>query len=74
MFLACKQHGTTAEHTITVVDQAAEAPHHKTVGGNELFNSSLGEHKFMSLECLRSRPGYLLGDRLVLRARVAVME
>ena len=62
------------EITMTVVDQGpGERQDCVRTGICSIFKRvSWGWSKFMSVEQLRSRPGYLAGDTLVIRARVAV--
>ena len=71
--LYCDQSCTRAKYAITVVDQAAEAPRHKRTEDTDIFARTWGWAKFMSHDALRAYPGYLAGDRLLLRARVEVL-
>lgn len=77
VYVDCKQPGTRAKWALTLVDQAeqGEQPKHISFVEDEpdIFNPTWGFSKFASHEKLRSRPGYLAGDRLVLRAAVEVV-
>lgn len=73
-YLNCKQEGTRAKYGVSVVDQAAPGAYRVSLSNEpKLFSSSWGWRKFLSHVGLRSRPGYLAGDRLVLRATVEVV-
>ena len=58
------------------MDQAAEGAQHvcKRSSTTRLLEAhGWGWGNFLDHECLRARPGYLAGDRLLLRATVEVM-
>ncbi len=69
--------GTHTKFVITIVDQAAEAeaPHHRTREITHVFKNRTGKGwpDFMPLDDLHSRPGYLAGDRLLVRTHVEVL-
>ncbi len=76
VYLSCKETDTRAKWSLMLVDQKAESPQHITAGSKEaadVFNSGWGTSKFIPHERLRARPGYLAGDRMLLRARVEVV-
>ena len=55
------------------MDQAEPEASKSAESTQGLFQPSLGWRKFMPLADLRSRPGYLAGDRLLLRVHIEVL-
>ena len=75
MFIECKQPGTRAKYSLTLVDKAEEGAQHIACIAKDpqvfVVGEARGFSKFATRhQRLRSRPGYLAGDRLVLRATV----
>lgn len=77
VFLYCKQAGFHAKLSLTVIDEAATGTQDidHCLKQPRLFDGSTGWGwpKVATHERLHSRPGYLAGDRLVLRACVEVV-
>ena len=74
MYIYCSQAGTRATVAVTLVDRAAQEPQHVTAQRTLAFNTQgWCFNAFVPLDRLRARPGYLAGDRLLLRARVEVV-
>ena len=78
MYLHWKESPAPTKFSITLVDQAAEDGQHqhwtRTADDPDttILSSYLGWRQFICPDQLRARPGYLAGDRLVLRAHVEV--
>ena len=74
VFLASKAGGMKAKVTLTVVDQGAAEPQHVAkITAVRNAGQAWGFWKFLTHEALHARPGYLAGDRLLLRATVEVV-
>lgn len=74
VFISAKQCDTRASVTLAVRDQDTEGPLHVTRTAELLVTTSgMGYPKFISHQQLHSRPGYLAGDTLVIRAEVRVL-
>lgn len=68
--------GGGAVYSVTVVDQASAAPEHaQKKGQGRAVDMALGFGwaMFLPLERLRARPGFLAGDRLLLRVHLEVV-
>ena len=71
VYLEPKRAAALASVTLTVCDQDTEDPQHEADSFEQLVPiTGLGFHTFMAVEKLRSRPSYLTGDTLVIRAEV----
>ena len=71
VFVIAKEGSAPATGMLTICDQGAPQPQHETRSfEHEVPTSGWGFPKFISLEELRSRPGYLADDTLVIRAEV----
>ena len=72
---AAPRHGKgEAAVTLTLVDQVQEQPQHVSKSFAAAVGAKgLGWARFISLQALRARPGYLAGDTLVIRAEVSVL-
>lgn len=69
-----QQGSTRASVTLTVCDQSTQAQHESSNYECDVAASStLLSLKLISLEKLRSRPGYLAGETMVIRAEVRVL-
>ena len=76
MYLISKAGGVKARVTLTLMDQGAAEAQHCTETMPALqytAGESWGFSDFMSHYKLHAHPGYLAGDRLVLRAMVEVL-
>ena len=88
VYLECARPGTRARWALALVDQAWQRPRNIICGsahpsdfdagwaappGSPRLASSWGCARLASHAELRARPGYLAGDRLLLRARVEVV-
>lgn len=74
MYLCCKQVGVHATFRVHLVDQAEEEQSMlMECTEPQLFGPGIGGWpRFTTHKALRSRPGYLAGDRLMLRAMLQV--
>ncbi|PRW58089.1 MATH domain and coiled-coil domain-containing protein [Chlorella sorokiniana] len=74
LYVVTNQDTARASVQLTLSDQDKEKPQDETKSyTEELTPLGRGYSKFVTLEKLRSRPGYLAGDALVIRAKVHVL-
>lgn len=78
-YLYCKTRGVRARFAFAVACQADQAAggsardfQHDEYSPKLFEGRGWGNRKFVAIERLRSRPGYLVGDRLLLRVRIEV--
>lgn len=74
VYLAAKHAATMVAVTLTICDQDTEDPQHVAYSfENSVATNGMGFPTFLSVEELRSRPSYLTGDTLVIRADVHIL-